>query len=433
MFLALALLFSDLPEPLRRFEAARAMIETADVRWSLMDANSWTNPGETLRFRTFHGGPDSAVFPLDQYQGKPVKIRHANGSTREIEQAATARLSNADGNWEYRVDGILVFHRDVPQLPHMPPDIRLVGMSSSFDVTQACRIGSVFDAMASEAIFSQEVRDGFEVVTARWQNGTATRFFIDPQVGWNAVRVESLGSNDQLRQSVTTTYEQRGGVWFPASCQAIDEQTGEVCYLVEIEHADVNNPDLPKRLEPEHIGIQNDMTVVLVHRDGRQVAYSEGRLVPRDEEHRAAVRSGRVRQGDKVAEFRKDRRGFCEPMNIDELRKVRVDRSHDDWERYTLRFIELYQLDEKQRESAMAILKKCQQERDEWLRENFDKVERRLADEPADRPRPQLEARLLKPVQRIFDGKLKPQLFKLPTTAQIEASRDPELIRPPRP
>lgn len=428
MVAILFLLFFELPEPLRRFEAARAAIQNADVRWSVVDSQSWTHPGEAVRYRTFHGGPDTAVFPLDPYDGVPVRTRLKDGTIKETPQAATTWLKNTDGLWEYRVDSALVFQRDIPFAPLMPPDIRLIGMSTGYGVVTQGRIGSVFSAFADGVVFSEDTRDGYAIVTATTTGGSKTRYIIDPETGWNALRIESFDAAGRLRSSVSTRYELRGDVWFPTSCEAVDETTGEIRYSVQIESAEVNSPDLPPRLEPEHIGIQNGMTVVPRDRKRSQLTFLDGRLVPQDDVLHEAIASGRAKVGPKVVEFKRNQ-GRIDPIEIDDLRKVRVDRSTDEWERYTLRFIDQYQLNETQRQEALTILKRCQAERDEWMRENAPEIERLWSERGERRSRPDFEIRLFKPVQDIFDRKLKPRLFKLPTSDQIEISRDPEQIR----
>lgn len=428
------LLLGDLPEPLQRSVAARAAIQTADVRWSVMDTQSWTNPGDVVRYRTFHGGPDTALFPLDQYEGVPVKRRDEHGNITEIAQAPTAYLLNADGLWEYRVDGGVAFQFDVPFPPLVPLDVRLIGMSTGLGVLQRS-IDNLIDT--TDVTFSEESRDGFHVVTAHYLHGDGARYFIDADLGWNVVRIENFDQTGALRWTVDTTYELRNGCWFPSFCQSTDERSGEIRFILQVEDADVNDPTLPPRLEPEHIGIQNCMTVVPVYRGQPQLAYVDGQLLPRDDAYLAARRDGRIQPGAKTVEFNRNK-GRMTPSDIDDLRQVRVERSTDAWERYTRRFIEQYRLDEKQRSMALDILKKCQDERDDWLRENRGKIADRLAAQTPEQAskasadgtnRPSLESRLLKPVQRIFDEKLKPRLFKLPTDDQIDACRDPEGIR----
>lgn len=417
----------DVPEPLKRFEAARAAIQTADVRWSLMETSSAMQPGETVRYRTLHGGRDVALFPLDQYDGKPLRMRYGDGSIREVHQAPTAHLINAEGVWEYRVNGGVAFQYDVPFDALVPPDVRLIGMSTGLGVTQR-KLGDVFGSFDSSVRFTEEMRLGLHVVTAHYTDGASTRYFIDAERGWNAVRVEGLDSNGTLRTSVDTTYELRSGHWFPSFCQSVDERTGEVRYIVEVEDAEINDPTLPARLEPENIGIQDDMTVVAMHRGRKQMSYSDGRLIPRDEKYFEDHRAGRIKQGPKTIEFIKNR-GRMTPISIDDLRAIKVERSQDDWERYTLRFIDQYRLDEQQRSDAMLILKRCQTERDQWLREHIDRVDQRLSEEHDRAKARRLEMHLLKPVQRIFEQKLKPQLFRLPTHEQIDESHDPEQVR----
>lgn len=103
-----------------------------------------------------------------------------------------------------------------------------------------------------------------------------------------------------------------------------------------------------------------------------------------------------------------------------------------EWERYVREFIEKYQLDEAQTQRAQAILKDCQEQAQNYLQrrkaalEQLDKRDKDLGSSAADaqarqRLREQRE-RILAPVNRIFEERLKPRLEKLPTRQQRDAA-----------
>jgi len=95
----------------------------------------------------------------------------------------------------------------------------------------------------------------------------------------------------------------------------------------------------------------------------------------------------------------------------------------DEWEVFTLQFIERYRLNSEQRQKAMQFLRAAQEERDRYLRRRADawkKVEQRLRDAKTEPERQTALAQfetLNAPVQRMFQ-KLKDRLNTLPTREQ---------------
>ena len=108
--------------------------------------------------------------------------------------------------------------------------------------------------------------------------------------------------------------------------------------------------------------------------------------------------------------------------------------SADQWEQYVRQFIERYALTEEQASRANKILKSCQSQRDRLMRnraEQLEKLDRqeqalRTSDNP-NKAKEQAEitaqrAKLMAPIDSIFDKQLKPRLEKIPTRAQREAA-----------
>jgi hypothetical protein len=104
------------------------------------------------------------------------------------------------------------------------------------------------------------------------------------------------------------------------------------------------------------------------------------------------------------------------------------------WEQYVRQFIERYKLNEEQANRANKILKSCQDLADRYRRgraEQLEKLDRqeaalRTSDSPT-KAKEQAEitaqrAKLLAPIDEIFEKQLKPRLEKIPTRAQRDAA-----------
>lgn len=102
------------------------------------------------------------------------------------------------------------------------------------------------------------------------------------------------------------------------------------------------------------------------------------------------------------------------------------------WEAYVREFIEKYKLDDGQAQRAKLILKDCQEQARQHMQrhkaelEQLDKKKKALT-ESKDKLKAltelsQRRAKLLEPIERIFEKRLKPRLEKLPTRAQRQAA-----------
>lgn len=107
------------------------------------------------------------------------------------------------------------------------------------------------------------------------------------------------------------------------------------------------------------------------------------------------------------------------------------------WEQYTREFIERYRLDPGQTQKALDILKDCKEQAGSYLRgkgaqiEALDKrIESSKAEAGPDAKErskvlselTEARAKLIEPVDQIFEKQLKPRLEKLPTRAQRQAA-----------
>ena len=102
----------------------------------------------------------------------------------------------------------------------------------------------------------------------------------------------------------------------------------------------------------------------------------------------------------------------------------------DEWEKYTRDFVRRYELNKDQSAAAWRVLKSCQEQRTAYLRSRRDQIahlEAKLRAPKSDDDREKLPRQLeelKKPIQQIFEERLKPKLDRLPTRAQREAAKE---------
>jgi hypothetical protein len=119
--------------------------------------------------------------------------------------------------------------------------------------------------------------------------------------------------------------------------------------------------------------------------------------------------------------------------------------SADEWEQYVQQFIQRYALTEEQASRANKILKSCQSQRDRLMRNRAEQLERlnrqeealRTSSDNPNKAKEQAEitaqrAKLMAPIDSIFDKQLKPRLEKIPTRAQREAAEKAPAAGQPR-
>lgn len=124
-----------------------------------------------------------------------------------------------------------------------------------------------------------------------------------------------------------------------------------------------------------------------------------------------------------------------------------------EWERYVREFIERYQLNEGQAQKAQSILRQCQEQAASYMAKRkspIDALDAKIAELGTDKEKAaevkrlrEQRDRLLAPIGRIFEQRLKPSLERLPSSAQREAAQarpaprrptnKPAATPPPRP
>ncbi|MCK4343005.1 MAG: hypothetical protein KAY37_14925 [Phycisphaerae bacterium] len=104
-----------------------------------------------------------------------------------------------------------------------------------------------------------------------------------------------------------------------------------------------------------------------------------------------------------------------------------------EWEKYVRVFIEKYRLNDAQTQKAHSILKECQEQAASHMAKRKSQIEdldKKIKAHTGDKKKAKelakltdLRAKLLEPIGRIFERRLKPSLEKLPTRAQRQAAQ----------
>lgn len=164
------------------------------------------------------------------------------------------------------------------------------------------------------------------------------------------------------------------------------------------------------------------------------------------EEENAAAVNRRTGEQPPARVTREPRRGAEQPAEPDRpargARRGEIARPVSDkdfagkWEQYVRDFIARYQLDEGQKQRAEAYLKDCLQQGERYMQTKLSQIERvdaevaELAKSTDKNKTAQIaklaeqRKKLLEPLDRIFEGQLKPRLDKLPTRAQRAAAEE---------
>ncbi|MCG3125814.1 MAG: hypothetical protein CHACPFDD_00641 [Phycisphaerae bacterium] len=438
------------PSALMAMEQARTGISRADINWTIAHPRETTGAqGKPMHYRTvivdsriaeFNNGTDDGV-TAETEDGAPVRGQllalYAPGQRWEFsERSLTGDL------WE-------------DNRPTNVADVRCVGLLPRPALVDGDPGETLWKYPKQQNVprryRQKQVGEVFEVDMLVPDESRIVRWIIDPRVGWNPTRCQAIEDGRVAAESVTE-YGEFNGTWLPVACSYFNGK-GELITCVEVQGAKINTPDIPEFLEPEFIGLEPGIHVSS-RKHGAMTYAGQGRLVTHDE-YRELVADGQIKTSQRLSEFvTRLEREYWErkaaeyaagqtaaatpdviPAGVTTSRPARPVTSAptpatDDWERYTRDFIARYKLDEGQTNSAMRILRDCQQQRDHYLRvqkSRLEALEHKAAegDESVRQKARDELARVRKPVDEIFEKRLKPALEKLPTRAQRQAVNEP--------
>lgn len=275
-------------------------------------------------------------------------------------------------------------------------------------------------------------------VTMHPHKGPARTWWIDPERGWNPVRVRDGDAEGWSEARITL--QLADGIWFPAQVEVFRSGILDGTRAAEsmrLSQTEFNRPEHPLILTPADIGIEVGMFVDEELPGGKlRFGHWDGSGIISSDEYLEKVDQGILKPGPTVERLMAAAKARAEADPEAAFRgRLRATalspRSEPaSWERYVLRFIQDHRLDSEQQATAWRILQDCQEQANMFLHrraDDFAEVERDLAllqERPETATPADLDRvggrflRLLEPVREIFGQQLKPRLDKLPTRAQ---------------
>lgn len=416
----------DRPAALVALESARGAMLTGQVDWSI---KSFAPDGEfgTRQFFTSRFAGDEAI---EEYRGD------AAGITRRTEQGEvdpkwgrrrTYKLLYEGDQWEHRERAR---NAELSRDENYVRDVRCFGLASYLPTGLGFRklLNKAGDWRYQERIVAGGL---YEVTASRIDTGRKIQYLIDPDRGWNAVRVSIFKGGEKIKES-RTELKRYGDTWFPSEIEIYDssfKDAREPKYRVSVLKAEFNEPHHDRRFVPEDIGIEIGTNIYVIKKKGHTLegvsGWDGGKLVPITKLIER-INSGELQQG---------------PVFLEEVERAMAEgRSLEgqlsDWERHTLHFIRTYDLNEAQRQRALTILKDCQERGSAHLRRSRAQIQaiRKQVSETmagsstkAERSvrLAELKDRMMRlgyPLWKIFRKELIPRLEKLPTRAQRRAA-----------
>lgn len=451
------------PEALARAEAARSqsVLRTARLEISVREPHGDPNQPPTRRFLTWRcagnaytvthqGDQDGEVRPWRGSDGNPVRSPLVYDPWHHL---------FLDGQvWSNAVSELRAEVR--PGQARSSYDLfdwRLLGLNPvSLDRSWDETVEESIERGAPPPEYSVRTEQGLHVVTARALESEVT-WWIDPQRDWGVVRTAIAHAGKPISEQRMTLH-QFDGHWFPARVEEVSVAAGESepWRVWEVLYAEFNRPTHPQQLGPADIGVEPGRPVRVFEAQDvpPQRAYWDGSNLVSFEEFARRLKAGErfeaptmAREGARNA-ARLERleqlaeRGLIDASKLPPPLAARVGgrgmrevRSFETtWEKYTREFIRRHKLDDDQGQKAWSICRECQELAREYVsrkREDIEKLEKRLADEsasPTSRPAADAAekelADLLRPVERIFEERLKPGLDALLTREQRQRASD---------
>lgn len=429
------------PLALIGMENARRTLHTGHVMWSTRCNLPRKDDGIVYRWHSYDVPRYfTSRFTSDEYMvednGDPNGVVYPaadGGPDPELGYLPMRYLWYQGDQWNVRGRGLGAElyrdHRDAV-------DVRTIGLAVGLGLGTTC--DDLFRPSAGQTHYEVRDRDGLQELIIQRENSTRTvSYLIDPARGWNPVHVRVV-SEDRVLYEARSTLKQYDGVWFPEHVELYDythENGEEPLYVIEVLSASFNQPDHPKRLTPESIGVDVGTNIDayadgLISRPLGLFGWDHEKLISPDELYER-IRSGELKVGPGVR---------AEAQRSQAL-GLGIGRVESDWEQYVRRFIEKYRLNAEQQERAHRILRRCQEQANRYLTRHKDEIEgtrsevralsdptRKQSTKRSERMQ-QLKERMLKlraPLTQIFYGSLVPGLEKLPTRAQRKAVAERE-------
>ncbi|MBL8879503.1 MAG: hypothetical protein JNG88_10325 [Phycisphaerales bacterium] len=433
----------DRPRALIAFEESRRSLLSGTIEWTRVDLTS-------AKKRTLHYVSRFAMngdMILEDRGDQDGWVWWDDAKQQGISKFPQLILRNRQGVWEHSETSFDSRWWRAEELLHNPNvaphaallDPRFLGMHYQPETGLTQGVSCLWKPdtvyMPSSVKWSESERNGrFEVVAELGSGGRAL-WIIDPDRGWNAERI--VAQFDSGTIEVECDLIEQNGVWFPR--EVVQSVNGERTQIFRITDRTLNAPDAPVQFSVLDIGFEPGFNIV--PQNFRSTTRPEmliwnGEAIVDVPSFQRDVRAGLRKPGPTLERFA---RGQPSPyMTPDQIRErearhraeavaVMKERGMSDWERYTRLFVERYSLDSQQAEKAMQTLRQCQEDgrriiaRDHTEYAKIARVFEKLRGKPDPDRHAALQRDLValrKPIDKIFETKLKPGLERLPTKEQ---------------
>lgn len=448
----------EIPKSIEAFRQSRYALFSGQVEWQQESATKL--PGRIFNFTNrYAANGDRICEELGDQEGW---VLWSTADRRPVSRYPNLYLENADGVYKsletdpsfewWKPTAARPAHEPTRPTPLEFKDVRFIGMHPAamtgfqWGADAPLLLGQPGGGVPVEpprVRWSEKVENGKYVATAELDRDII-RWVIDPDRGWNAERIEVLDRAGKLTSEVRCRLRQFDGVWFPESVEHY--HNGILGTRIVVSSAQFNRPDDPVEFSPSDIRVEPGFNVVPQNfktASGYPVLIWDGQQALESDEWRELVRTGARQYGPILAEAHR-RGGPPESPYATEGERARASAVHREmrlrsdqakgmslWERYVAEFIQQHALNADQTQKAQTILRSCQEDGQNYLnqrRNDFARAQRGMeaarqsgnADELK-----RAEARiseLRKPVDAIFEERLKPRLDGLLTAAQRAAA-----------
>lgn len=443
---------TDKPEALRRAMAARApeLLRTARIEYSIRESSGREDDSVRTRFFTWMCADDRYVL-VQRGDEEGVYARGPGGKPLHPALNQPERILVKDSQVWTHTDGALGAHvlGEEGHAAYSLHDWRRVGLNP---ITLDGDLDETLERINYPPLkYESEEVDGLQVVTGA-SKGSMVKWWIDPEKDWAIVRTEVFQDGKKIgERRFTLRFDPYDGLWFPRRVELYRLAAGDIepSSVMETQSAAFNRPDHPMELTPADIGVEVGTSVAFQDRDPPVSGYWDGEKAIPFAELMERIQSGELTMGPAVAQARAKWKAIGKkPELLAEIGRsaqgggtattqpilpVPVfvwNRFETQWEAYTRLFIGRYGLDEEQSQKAWSICDDCQESGRAYVakqRERLEELDRRIRNakrtgppkDTADLTRLESERqKLMEPINRIFEQRLKPRLEQLPTRIQ---------------
>jgi len=290
----------------------------------------------------------------------------------------------------------------------------------------------------TKVTYAEEVQDGLHVVTASYSTPTGARvqqrWRLDPQRGWSPVRCEYLENGELLAES-RTSLRNFNGVWFPESVAFFAKRYKDgksPTQVLAVDSAQFGE-SLPDEITLDEIGIEvgTNLRVQATKTEPAKALIWDGTRGVAIDEFFARVKKGELKQGANVLRFLAED-PVAMPATDGSGIPPAAQNTLDEWERYVKRFVEEHSLPEPQQKSAKGILTNCKDKARNYClskKRDFDRLAELSRPTPPvvdgavnitkwNSDRLDLERKLMRPINQIFEQDLKPRLEAILSSEQ---------------